>query len=153
MHFGQGTFSGLHQRNAVLSILLSNVEARDLSTHLLGNGQTGGVVACAVDLVAGRQLLKVLGQCAGVVGVVAVGVHRHNVVLDSHTSYLLFSNPRTGSFPSGLFLFNQEKAASPLLLESTDTAAASPARAGSFLRRNRFSLRDGGVHLSLLIWT
>ena len=87
MNFGQGAFSGLHQGDAVLGILLSGLQAGDLSTHLLGDSQTSSVVAGAVDLVTGRQLLQVLGQGAGVVVVVTVGVHRHNVVLDTHKMF------------------------------------------------------------------
>ena len=36
------------------------LQTGDLSAHLLGNSQTGGVVTGAVDLVTGRQLLQVL---------------------------------------------------------------------------------------------
>ena len=79
-----GALSGLHQGDAVLHVLLSGGQAGDLSAHLLADGQTGGVVAGAVDPVAGGQLLQVLGNGGGVVGVVAVGVHRHNVVLNTH---------------------------------------------------------------------
>ena len=47
-------------------------------------GQTGGVIAGAVDFVAGGQLLQVFAQGGGVVGVVAVGIHGHYVVLNPH---------------------------------------------------------------------
>ena len=84
MDLGQGAFGGLHQGDAVLGVVLGLVQAGDLGAHLLGDGEAGGVVAGAVDLVAGGQLLQVLGQGGGVVGVVAVGVHRHDVMLDPH---------------------------------------------------------------------
>ena len=89
MDFLQSALSGLHQRNAVLDTLAGGLQAGDLGAHLLGNSQTGGVVTGAVDLVAGGQLLQVLAQSGGVVVVVAVGVHRHDVVLNTHSSYLL----------------------------------------------------------------
>ena len=85
MDFLQSALSGLHQRNAVLDILTGGLQAGDLGAHLLGNSQTGGVVTGAVDLVAGGQLLQVLAQSGGVV-VVAVGVHRHDVVLNAETA-------------------------------------------------------------------
>ena len=97
MDLGESTFSGLHHGNTVLGVLGRHGQAGDLGTHLLRNRQTGGVVAGAVDLVAGGQLLQVLGQGAGVVVVVAVGVHRHNVMLDSHNSLA----------PSNKFLFRR----------------------------------------------
>ena len=84
MDLGQGALGGLHQGDAVLGVVLGLVQAGDLGAHLLGDGQTGGVVTGAVDLVAGGQLLQVLGQGGGVVGIVAVGVHRHDVMLDPH---------------------------------------------------------------------
>ena len=82
--FGQGTLSGLHQGDTVLGVVLSLVQASDLGAHLLGNRQTSGVVTGAVDLVAGGQLLQVGAQGRGVVGVVAVGVHGHYVMLNPH---------------------------------------------------------------------
>ena len=85
----QSTLSGLDEGNTVLDVLAGGLQAGDLGTHLLGNGQTGGVVTGAVDLVAGGELLEVLAQRGGVVVVVAVGVHRHDVVLNTHSSYLL----------------------------------------------------------------
>ena len=82
--FLHGAFSGLYQGDAVLGVLLGGLQAGDLGAHLLGNGQAGGVIAGAVDLVAGRELLQVLGDGGSIDGVVAVGVHRRDVVLDSH---------------------------------------------------------------------
>ena len=84
LDFLHGALGGLHQGDAVLDVLGSGVQTDDLGAHLLRNCQTGGVVAGAVDLVAGRQLLQVLAQRAGVVVVVAVGVHRYNIMLNSH---------------------------------------------------------------------
>ncbi len=88
VNLGQCAFSGLHQVNAALSVGGGLLQTGDLRPHLLGNGQTGGVVACAVDPIAGRQLLKVLAQSAGVAGEVAIGVHGHDIVLDTHNCYL-----------------------------------------------------------------
>ena len=87
MDLGEGALGGLYQGDTVLGVVLGLVQAGDLGAHLLGNGQTRGVVAGPVDLIAGRQLLQVLGQGAGVVGVVAVGVHRHDVVLNAETAH------------------------------------------------------------------
>ena len=101
---GQGALGGLHQGDAVLGVVLGLVQAGDLGAHLLGDGEAGGVVAGAVDLVAGGQLLQVLGQGGGVVGVVAVGVHRHNIVLNTHDvllSLTLFSGRFLPPGPQG----------------------------------------------------
>ncbi|MPN02865.1 hypothetical protein SDC9_150086 [bioreactor metagenome] len=81
---GEGALGGLHQVDAALGVVLCGLKTGDLSAHLLADGKAGGVVAGTVDLVAGRQLLKVLGQGAGVAGIVTIGVHRHNVVLYTH---------------------------------------------------------------------
>ena len=95
---GQSTLSGPHQGDTVLGVLLSALQTGDLGTHLLRNSQTSGVVTGAVDLVTGRQLLQVLGE-SGVIGVVvAVGVHSHNVVLDTHLDSLLINLRITGAF-------------------------------------------------------
>ena len=119
---GEGALGGLHQGDTVLGVVLGLVQAGDLGAHLLGNGQTRGVVAGPVDLIAGRQLLQVLGQGAGVVGVVAVGVHRHDVVLNTHSDFsFIFDIP--GRFlPSGpqgwIVLFRQGPGLVPVLFES-----------------------------------
>ena len=97
VHFGQGALGGLYQGDTVLGVVLGLVQAGDLGAHLLGDGQTRGVVAGPVDLIAGRQLLQVLGQGAGVVGVVAVGVHRHDIVLNTHKKEIL--SVFSGEFP------------------------------------------------------
>ena len=89
MDLSQGALGGLYQGDTVLGVVLGLVQAGDLGAHLLGDRQTGGVVASAVDLVARGQLLQVLGQGGGIVGVVAVGVHSHYIVLDSHSNCFL----------------------------------------------------------------
>ena len=89
MDFGQCAFSGLDEADAVLGILGRTLEAADLGAHLLGNRETRGVVAGAVDLVAGGKLLKVLVQGAAVGAEVAIAVHRRNVVLNTHCNILL----------------------------------------------------------------
>ena len=104
MDLGQGALGGLHQGDAVLGVVLGLVQAGDLGAHLLGDGEARGVVTGAVDLVAGGQLLQVLGQGGGVVGVVAVGVHRHNIVLNTHDvllSLTLFSGRFLPPGPQG----------------------------------------------------
>ncbi len=89
MDLGQRALGGLHQGDAVLGVLLGGLQPGDLSTHLLGNGQTGGIVTSAVDLVAGGELLQVLLHGVDIVGIVAVGVHGHDIVLDPHFIVLL----------------------------------------------------------------
>ena len=84
LDFLHSALGGLHQGDAVLHVLLGGLQAGDLGPHLLGNGKTRGVVAGTVDLVAGAELLQVLAEGGGVVVVVAVGVHRHDVVLNTH---------------------------------------------------------------------
>ena len=84
LDFLHRALSGVDQRNAVLNILLGRVQTGDLGTHFLRNREASRVVASAVDLVAGAQTLKVLRQGRSVVVVVPVGVHRHNIVLNTH---------------------------------------------------------------------
>ena len=84
LDFLHSALGGLHQGDAVLHVLLRGLQAGDLGPHLLGNGKTRGVVAGTVDLVAGAELLQVLAEGGGVVVVVAVGVHRHDIVLNTH---------------------------------------------------------------------
>ena len=98
LNFLHRALGGLHQGDAVLDVLAGGIQAGDLGAHLLGNGQTGGVVACAVDLVAGGQLLQVLRDGAGVDVVVAIGVHRRNIMLNSHFDLL---NNRRVRYPCG----------------------------------------------------
>ena len=92
MDLGQSAFGGLHQGDTVLGVVLGFIQAGDLGAHLFADGQTGSVIACPVDLVAGRQLFQVLGQGRSVVGVVAVGVHRHNIVLNTHKKIFLLKD-------------------------------------------------------------
>ena len=84
MDLSQSTFSSLNQRDAVLSIVLRLTQAGNLGTHLLRNSQTSSVIASAVDLVAGRELLQVLGQSRRIGSVVTVGIHCHNIMLNTH---------------------------------------------------------------------
>ena len=67
MHLSQSAFSGLHQRDTILSVFLSYTQTGNLGTHFLGNSQTSGVVTSAVDAVAGAQLLQVLAQCGVII--------------------------------------------------------------------------------------
>ena len=53
MRLGEGTFSGLHDRDAVLGVADGDLQATDLGPESLGDGQTGSVVGGAVDAEAG----------------------------------------------------------------------------------------------------
>ena len=82
--FGQRTFRRLDEADAVLGVLGRALEAGDLRAHLLGDREACGVVAGAVDGVTGGQLFKVLADL-GVVGAeVAIGIHRGNIMLNTH---------------------------------------------------------------------
>ena len=59
---------------------LTGFEPEDLMSWTVSN----------LQLVTGRQLLEVLRQSRGVLRVIAVGTHCHNVMLDSHNSLLLY---------------------------------------------------------------
>ncbi|MPM19777.1 hypothetical protein SDC9_66203 [bioreactor metagenome] len=62
----QCTFSSLDHGDTVLAVPHSLVEAADLGTHLLADGETCGVVGGAVDPKTGGQLLN--GLLKGSVG-------------------------------------------------------------------------------------
>ena len=47
--FLEVAFSSLNEGDTVCGIPTGLLEAADLGPHLLGNGQTGGIVACPVD--------------------------------------------------------------------------------------------------------
>ena len=79
----EGTLSGLHERDGILRVALGLGETTDLSAHLLGDGEAGGVVGGTVDAVARRQLLHGLGGLGRGAGQLTVGVERLNVVLDT----------------------------------------------------------------------
>ena len=84
MNFGQRTFCGLYQADTVLRVLLCGFQTGDLGTHFLRNRKASSVVASAVDLVARGELLQVLLHRRDVVGVVTIGAHRHDIVLNTH---------------------------------------------------------------------
>ena len=60
--FRHGTLGRLHQRNTIVGILLSGIQTGNLCTHLFRNGQSGSVIASAVDSVARGKFLQVLGN-------------------------------------------------------------------------------------------
>jgi hypothetical protein len=80
---GEGTLSGLDERNAILRVPLSLIQAGDLSAHLLRDGEAGRVIGGTVDPVARRQLLHRLGRVRRRSRQVAVGVESLDVVLDA----------------------------------------------------------------------
>ena len=55
MDLGERPLGRLHHRDAVLGVALSLAEAADLRAHALGDAEAGGVVATAVDAVAGAR--------------------------------------------------------------------------------------------------
>ena len=79
---------GLDEGNAVQGVLLRPLESPDLGAHLLGYGQTGGVVPGAVDPHSGGQLLHVLVDCPGVPLFLTVGKDGTHVVVDDHSILL-----------------------------------------------------------------
>ena len=91
MHFGQRTFCGLYQADAVLAVGRCSLQTLDLCLHLLTDCQTGCVITCTVDLVTRGQLLQALGNLGVVHAQLTVGVQRHNVAsyYHSHGMYLL----------------------------------------------------------------
>ena len=152
MDFCQGAFGCLHQADAVLGVLLSGLQAGDLGPHLLRDGQTGGVVASAVDLVTGRQLLQVLLHGRNVVGVVPVGRHSHNIVLNTHKKIsLIHSQANPSACPLGLFapLAAEHLARLPLPPCAYLSQSACADRLKS--RRLSRSWRDGLLGLRSLI--
>ena len=57
VHLGERAFRRLDERDAVLGVALRLGEAADLTAHLLGDREAGGVVGGAVDAVAAGELL------------------------------------------------------------------------------------------------
>ena len=58
MNFVQCTFCCLYTRDTVFCVQGSLRKTSDLTSHLLGNGETCCIICCAVNLVTGRQLLS-----------------------------------------------------------------------------------------------
>ena len=85
------TLEGLNHGDAVLRVSLSLCEAADLGSHLLRNCEAGSVVACTVDSVTRRKLLRRLLQTSYVCVQLVVRVERVHVVLyyHSHSNILL----------------------------------------------------------------
>jgi hypothetical protein len=79
----QRAFRRLHQRDGVLRVALSLGEAADLTTKLLADGESGRVVCCSIDPVAGGELLHRLLELVAVLGEHPVGVHRLRVALNA----------------------------------------------------------------------
>ncbi len=98
MSLVQAAFSGLDKGDTVVSVLCSLRKAADLRTHFLGNSQTCGVVARAVDLVTGRKLFGALLKTGYVNVHLVVRIDSGHVVLyyHRHSIFLLdfrFRNP------------------------------------------------------------
>ncbi len=89
VRFGQRAFSRLDERDAVLGVFRSHVEAADLAAHFFRNRQAGGVVTGAVDPEAGRQFFQGLVGLAVGGGQTVVGVEGGDVVVDNHGLFLL----------------------------------------------------------------
>src|SRR5690606_35385704 len=81
----QRAFRGLHDRDAVLRVAGGDLEASDLRTQALRDGEPGRVVSRTVDPEAARELLERLVQVALRGGQVAVRVERADVGVDLHT--------------------------------------------------------------------
>ena len=62
VHLVQRTFSGLHDRDAVLGVAGGLLQAADLGTQALADDEAGGVVGRPVDAEARGELLEVLAQ-------------------------------------------------------------------------------------------
>src|SRR5690606_32080954 len=93
----QRAFGGLRQRDAVVGVAGSLVQAADLRGHALGDRQAGGVVLGAVDAQTGGQALDRGIQRRLRSTQVALGIQRRDVGIDdcSHV-FLLVSG--VGSF-------------------------------------------------------
>src|SRR3954463_358142 len=85
VRLGERTFSGLHDRDAVLGVADGDLEATDLRAQALGDGEAGRVVGGTVDAEAGGELLQRLAHLAVGDGQVAVRVERRDVVVDAQT--------------------------------------------------------------------
>jgi len=79
------TFSGLHNRDAVLRVTHRDLQAADLGPETLADREACGVVGRPVDPVARRQLLQRLAHLAVRHRQVPVGVLSSDVVVNAKT--------------------------------------------------------------------
>ena len=87
---GLAISEGLRSQIGGLKVAVRNtqdgdLQATDLRTQALGDGEAGGVVGGTVDAEAGGELLQRLGHLVVGDGQVAVRVHRRDVVVDAET--------------------------------------------------------------------
>jgi hypothetical protein len=85
VHLVHRAFSGLHDRDAVLSVADGDLEATDLRPQALGDAQAGGVVGGPVDADARGQRLEALRHLPVRHREVPVGVHGRDVLVDTET--------------------------------------------------------------------
>src|SRR4051794_11094286 len=83
MDLVERSFRGLHHGDAVLEVALRLGEAANLAAHLLGDGETCGVVGGPVDPVAGAQTLHGLRKPLVSRLELTVGVESLDVVLNA----------------------------------------------------------------------
>ncbi len=84
MNLTECTFSGLGEADAVLGVPGGLAEARDLGAKLLRDDQTGRIVTCTVDAVAGGEFLQTLSEIRIRHPEITAGVKRHDIVCYSH---------------------------------------------------------------------
>ena len=87
VHLVERALTGLHQRDGVLRVALRLRETTDLTAHLLGDGEAGGVVGGTVHAIARGQLLHRLGRLGSGGREIAMGVEGLDVVLDTKTHW------------------------------------------------------------------
>src|SRR5690554_6454262 len=85
----ESALSSLNQRDGVQGVLLCHLQPADLTAHLLRNGETRSVVTRPVDPETRGKLLDGLGDAALVDDQLTMGVHRHQVVGNTHCCILL----------------------------------------------------------------
>ncbi len=88
--FLEVAFRRLDERNAVHRVFGGLLQAADLGPQFLGYGQSGGIVARAVDAHAGRQLFHVFLYVTVRAFYLAVRIDCTHVVIDYHMSLLWF---------------------------------------------------------------
>jgi hypothetical protein len=85
VRLGERTFSGLHDRDAVLGVADGDLQPTDLRAQALGDGQPGRVVGGTVDAETRGELLQRLAHLAIGDRQIAVRVERRDVVVDAQT--------------------------------------------------------------------
>ena len=105
MNLCQSTFSSLYCRYTIFCVCRSLIQTTDLLSHLLRNCQTCCIICCTVDSVTRRKFLCRLRKRICCHAKHSVSVHRCNIVLYYHSSYLLVINVRGESFRPGVNMF------------------------------------------------